>query len=302
VHTYSNFTTPPVVSLIRMADHSPVRVLADNAAMRKILAALRQPTTGFMQVPIGDGTKLDGWFIQPPNLDRSKSYPLFIHVYGEPAGQTVRDAWGGKGELWHWMLAQAGYVVVSVDCRGTKTPRGRAWRRSVYGKIGIIPPADHAAATRALLQQWSFVDPKRVGVWGWSGGGSNTLHLIFRYPELFHTAIAIAPNADQLLYDSIYQERYMGSPTANAEAYHQGSPLTHAAGLRGNLLLIHGTGDDNCHYQGTEKLMNELIRLGKDFSVMPYPMRTHAIAEGDNTVPHLYGLMTKFLATHLSNK
>jgi dipeptidyl-peptidase 4 len=299
VHTYSTFATPPVVTLVNLSTHAPIRVLADNAALRTTLAGLRAPTTGFMKVPLGDGTLLDGWYIYPPELDRSKSYPLFFHVYGEPYGQTVRDTWSGTRALWHWMLAQAGYVVVSVDCRGTKVPRGRAWRKSVYEKIGILPPAEHATAIRFLLQQWSFTDPKRVGVWGWSGGGSNTLHLIFRYPELFHTAIAVAPNPDQLLYDTIYQERYMGLPDTNAEAFREGSPITHAAGLKGNLLLIHGTGDDNGHFQGTEKLMNELIRLNKDFTVMPYPSRSHAINEGENTVPHFFGLMTKYLMTHL---
>jgi dipeptidyl-peptidase 4 len=299
VHSYSTFTTPPVVSLIRLPDHATVRVLADNAKMVATLAALRQPTTGFLKLDVGNGLVFDAWFIHPPQLNRQRKHPMLVHVYGEPAGQTVKDAWGGARGLWHWMLAQAGYLVVSVDCRGTKVPRGREFRKSVFHQIGIMPPADMAAATQAFLQRWDFADPERVGVWGWSGGGSNSLNMLFRYPELFSTAIAIAPNADQLLYDTIYQERYMGLPSDNAENYRLGSPLTHAKNFRGNLLLIHGTGDDNCHYQGTEKLMNELIRLDKDFSVMPYPMRSHAIAEGDNTVPHLYGLMTKYLATHL---
>jgi dipeptidyl-peptidase-4 len=300
VHTYSTFTAPPVVTLIRFGDHAPVRVLADNAALAARLSALRRPTTGFMRVDIGEGVALDGWFIHPPDLDPRRSYPLMFYVYGEPAGQTVRNAWGGQTGLWHWMLAQAGYLVVSVDTRGTRAPRGRAWRKSVYRQIGILPPADFAAAARALLQRWPFADPRRVGVWGWSGGGSNTLHAIFRHPDLFHTAIAVAPNADQLLYDSIYQERYMGSPSDNAEGYRLGSPITHAGQLRGNLLLIHGTGDDNGHYQGTEKLINQLVRQGKHFTVMPYPARSHALSEGDNTVAHLYTLMTRYLADHLA--
>ena len=288
-----------MTSLVQLPDHTPVRVLADNAKMVASLAALRQPTTGFVKLDIGDGLVLDAYYLHPPKLDRQRKHPMLVYVYGEPAGTTVRDAWGGSGGLWHMMLAQMGYIVVSIDCRGTKVPRGRAFRKSVFHQIGIIPPADISAATRGLLKRWDFADPERVGAWGWSGGGSNALHLIFRYPDLFRTAIAVAPNADQLLYDTIYQERYMGLPSNNAENYRLGSPLTHAKNLRGNLMLIHGTGDDNCHYQGTEKLMNELIRRDKDFSVMPYPMRTHAVAEGDNTVPHLYGVMTKYFATHL---
>jgi dipeptidyl-peptidase 4 len=150
-----------------------------------------------------------------------------------------------------------------------------------------------------LLKKWENADPARVGVWGWSGGGSNTLHAIFRFPDIFHTAIAVAPNANQLLYDSIYQERYMGSPEENAEGYRVGSPITYAEQLRGNLLLIHGTGDDNGHYQGTELLINKLIELNKRFSMMPYPARSHSLKEGKNTQTHLYTVMSEYFITHL---
>lgn len=302
VHTRSTFTTPPVVTVIGLHDHAVKRKLADNAGLVATLAAMRKPTAGFMQVDIGGGITLDGWFIQPPDLDRQRKHPVLFYVYGEPAGQTVRDRWSGQGHLWHWMLAQSGYLVVSVDTRGTHVPRGRAWRKSIYHKIGILPPQELADATHALLRRWDFADPQRVGVWGWSGGGSNALHAIFRHPELFRTAIAVAPNPDQRLYDSIYQERYMGALSDNAESYRLGSPLTHAHQLRGNLLLIHGTGDDNGHYQGSEKLVNELVRHGKDFTIMPYPARSHSLAEGDNTAVHFYGLMTRYLATHLPVK
>jgi dipeptidyl-peptidase-4 len=200
------------------------------------------------------------------------------------------------------MLAQQGYVVASIDNRGTNSPRGREWRKCVHRQIGILAPQEQAAAVRELLKQWPFVDANRVGVWGWSGGGSMSLNALFRYPDLYHTAIAVAPNADQLLYDTIYQERYMGLPADNAEGYRLGSPLAHAAGLKGDLLLIHGTGDDNGHYQGTEKLINELIALNKRFTVMPYPARSHAIDEGSNTVPHFYSLMTNYLRDHLLHR
>ena len=172
----------------------------------------------------------------------------------------------------------------------------------MHRQIGILAPQEQAAAVRELLKQWPFVDANRVGVWGWSGGGSMSLNALFRYPDLYHTAIAVAPNADQLLYDTIYQERYMGLPADNAEGYRLGSPLAHAAGLKGDLLLIHGTGDDNGHYQGTEKLINELIALNKRFTVMPYPARSHAIDEGNNTVPHFYSLMTDYLHDHLLHR
>ncbi len=299
IHRRSTFTTPPVVELIRLSDHRVMRTLTDNASLRAKLAALARPTMEFFRVDIGAGLLLDGWCMKPPELDLSRKAPLLFHVYGEPHGQTVRDAWQGPRGLWHWMLAQQGYVVASVDNRGTNTPRGREWRKCVHRRIGILAPQEQAAATRLLLKQWSFVDPTRVGIWGWSGGGSMSLNAIFRYPDLYHTAIAVAPNADQRLYDTIYQERYMGLPTDNIDGYEEGSPITHAARLQGNLLLVHGTGDDNGHYQGTELLINELIAHHKRFTVMPYPARSHAIDEGRNTVPHFYALLTNYLHDHL---
>ena len=299
VHKYSTFTTPPVVELIRLADHSVVRVLTDNAKLREKLDKLDRPSVEFFRVDIGNELLLDGWCLKPPSFNSSGKYPLMFHVYGEPHGQTVRDAWQGPRGLWHWMLAQQGYLVASVDNRGTNAPRGREWRKCVHRKIGIIAPEEQAAAARALLKRWSFADSKRVGIWGWSGGGSMSLNAIFRYPDLYHTAIAVAPNADQLLYDTIYQERYMGLPADNADGYRLGSPLTYAKQLKGNLLLVHGTGDDNGHYQGTEKLINELIAHNKRFTVMPYPARSHAINEGQNTVPHFYSLLTNYLHDHL---
>ena len=299
VHRYSTFTSPPVVELIRLADHRVVRVLSDNAKLREKLDKLDRPSVEFFRVDIGNGLLLDGWCLKPPAFDPSKKYPLMFHVYGEPHGQTVRDAWQGSRELWHWMLAQQGYLVASVDNRGTNSPRGREWRKCVHRQIGIIAPEEQAAATRALLQRWSFADSQRVGIWGWSGGGSMSLNAIFRYPELYHTAIAVAPNADQLLYDTIYQERYMGLPADNGDGYRLGSPLTYAKQLQGNLILVHGTGDDNGHYQGTEMLINELIAHNKRFSVMPYPARSHALNEGNNTVLHFYSLLTDYLQTHL---
>ena len=223
---------------------------------------------------------LDGWCIKPPELDPSKKYPLLVHVYGEPAGQTVLDQWGGDNELWHWMLAQRGYVVMSFDNRGTPAPRGRNWRKCVHHQVGILAPQEQAAALPAVLKDRPYLDPTRVGMWGWSGGGSTTLHAIFKYPDLYQTAISIAPVPNQRYYDSIYQERYMGLPGDNPEGFIQGSAINFAHQLKGNLLLIHGTGDDNCHYQTMEMLINELIRLDKPFSMMAYPNRTHAIREG----------------------
>jgi putative heme-binding domain-containing protein len=301
VHTRSNFTTPPVVELVRLSDHNAVRTLTDNAKLREKLAPLKRPEIEFTRVPIGNGVTLDGWSMKPAKVEPNAKLPLLMHVYGEPHGQTVRDSWPGPRGLWHWMLAEQGFVVASVDNRGTNVPRGREWRKSVHRKIGIVAPTEQAAAVRELLKRWPFVDPTRVGSWGWSGGGSMSLNALLRYPELYRTAVAIAPVADQRLYDTIYQERYMGLPAGNATGYRDGSPITHCGKLRGNLLLVHGTGDDNCHYQGTERLMEELIAKGKRFSVLPYPNRTHAIKEGRNTDQHLMEAMTRFLLDNLKS-
>jgi dipeptidyl-peptidase-4 len=202
--------------------------------------------------------------------------------------------------LWHQMLSQQGYFVMSVDNRGTAAPRGRGWRKVVYRQIGVLAPKEQAAAVGKVLEERPYLDPERVGVWGASGGGSMTLNAMFKHPELYKAGIAVAPVPDQLYYDTIYQERYMGLPKDNEEGFREGSPINFAGQLQGDLLLIHGTGDDNVHYQGSERLVNELIRLNKPFEMMSYPNRTHAIREGENTVLHLRSLMTRFLMEHLT--
>lgn len=301
VHTYSAFSRRPTVQLITLPDHKHVRLLVSNPKLCVALAALKQPTAEFLRLDIGNDVQLDAWCLKPPDFDANavKKYPLLIHVYGEPHGQTVRDVWNSKYGLWHRMLAQQGYIVASVDNRGTMSPRGREFRKVVHRQVGILHPTEQAAAAREMLKHWPQADPDRVGIWGWSGGGSSSLHAIFQFPDLYRTAIAVAPVPNQKLYDTIYQERYMGLPADNAEGFTKGSPITHAKNLKGNLLIVHGTGDDNCHYQGVELLMNELIAHNKPFSLMAYPNRSHAISEGQNTTRHLFSLMTEYLHRHL---
>lgn len=298
-HTYSSLARPPVVELVALPGHEVARTLVDNAATRAKLDALAGDPGEFFRVDIGGGVGLDGWAIKPPGFDPSKRYPLLMHVYGEPAGQTVLDRWGGRNYLWHRMLAQRGFVVASVDNRGTPAPRGRAWRKCIYRQVGVLASDDQAAALRALEARWAFVDPARVGIWGWSGGGSMSLNAIFRHPDLYRTAVAVAFVSDQRLYDTIYQERYMGLPADNPDGYRDGSPITFADRLRGDLLLIHGTGDDNCHYQSCERLVDRLIAANKPFAMMAYPNRSHGISEGANTSRHVYETMTRFLERSL---
>jgi dipeptidyl-peptidase-4 len=298
VHTWSSFGTPPTVELITLPDHRRVRVLQDNAELRARMAALELGVREFFRVDIGDGVKLDGWMIKPPGFDQSKKYPVLFEVYGEPAAQTVTDSWGGDGFLWHLMLSQMGYIVVSVDNRGTPAPRGRAWRKAIYKKMGVLNPADQAAAAR-VIAKWPFVDSRRLGVWGWSGGGSTTLNVMFRTPDVYRMGMAVAPVSDLHYYDTIYQERYVGLPQENPEVYRVGSPVTFAGQLKGDLLVVHGSGDDNVHYQNTEALVNALVKANKPFQLMVYPNRTHCICEGEGTSIHLYSLLTRYLTEHL---
>jgi dipeptidyl-peptidase 4 len=299
IHRYSAFETVPTTALVRLPKHERIRFLSENKALRGKIERLEKIRSEFFRVDIGDGVSLDGWCLFPSGFDPSAKYPLFVYVYGEPAGQTVLDRWGGSNDLWHRMLAQNGYVVMSFDNRGTPSPRGRAWRKVVFRQVGILAPKNQAAAVKEVIRTRPYLDKDRVGIWGWSGGGSMTLNAILKFPELYKTAIAVAPVANQRYYDTIYQERYMGLPGDNVEGFRQGSPISFAHQLRGNLLLIHGTGDDNCHYQGTEALINELIRHNKPFTMMAYPNRSHAIYEGHNTTLHLRELMTRYLKENL---
>jgi len=277
-HTYSKFDEPGISDLVNIPEHKSVRAFQTNADLKAKVCALLCGRTELIQVDIGNGVKLDGWLIKPSHFDENKKYPLILYVYGEPASTTVNDSWGGTGRLLLAALADDGYLVGSFDNRGTPAPKGREWRKIVYGSVGVLASKDQAAAVRALAASRPYVDLERVGVYGWSGGGSMTLNLMFRSPELFKVGVAGAPVPDQTLYDSIYQERYMGLPDKNAQGYKDGSPITFTSGLKGKLLIIHGTGDDNVHFQGTQRQLNKLIELNKQFRFMEYPNRRHGIA------------------------
>jgi len=274
IHSYSSFNKPKLIEMVNLPGHASARVLEDNSELREKFSKIKRGSAEFFKIDIGDNVLLDGWCIKPSGFDPQKKYPLFIYVYGEPAGQTVMDSWKGNTFLWHTMIAEQGYVVVSMDNRGTPAPRGRKWRKSIYRQIGILASADQAAAVRVITAEWPFIDASRVGVWGWSGGGSMSLNAIFRYPDLYHTAMAVAFVSNQLNYDTIYQERYMGLPDDNEEGFKNGSPITFAKQLQGNLLIVYGTGDDNCHFQNCQVLINELIEHNKHFTMMTYPNRT----------------------------
>jgi dipeptidyl-peptidase-4 len=298
-HTWSRMDRLPVTDVVALPAHRALRALTDPSALQATLTPVLMPAAEFFTVDVGGGVALDGWMLKPSTFDPSKKYPVIVHVYGEPAGLTVTDRWGGGRMLFHRALAEAGYLVVSFDNRGTPAPKGAAWRKVIYGTVGDLSSKEQAAAIRALAARHSFFDSDRVGIWGWSGGGSNTLNAMFRFPDVYKVGVSVAPVPDQKLYDTIYQERYMGLPQSNAEGYRIGSSINFADGLKGRLLVVHGSGDDNVHYQGTERLVNRLVELGKPFDLMVYPNRTHAISEGPGTTTHVYQLIARHFVEHL---
>lgn len=296
IQVHQNSETPPVYMLVNVAEGKVIKILEDNHDLKTKYAALGLNPKEFISVNIGD-VSLDAYMIKPPGFDPAKKYPLLFYVYGEPAGATVQDSW--DGDLWNQYMAQSGYIVMSVDNRGTKTPRGRDWHKSIYKQIGILASEDQSKAALKIFSTYPFIDTSRVGIWGWSGGGQMTLNCMFRYPKIYKTGLAVSFVSDQRLYDATYQERYMGLLHDNEKGYHDGSPINFAAGLEGKLMIIHGTGDDNVHYQSFEWLVNELIKNNKQFDMMSYPMRAHGIYEGENTTLHLRKTMERFWKKNL---
>ena len=293
-HSFSNYYTSPLNEWVSLPDHKPFK--AEDDISKKIKPEEKAKSNiSFFKITTEEGVTMDGWMVKPKNFDSTMKYPVVFYVYGEPAATTVNDAYGAAHNfLYTGDMTEEGYVQVSLDNRGTPSPKGREWRKSIYKKIGQLNIRDQALGAKEVLK-WNFMDTTRVAVWGWSGGGSSTLNLMFQYPNEYKTGISIAPVTSSLLYDNIYTERYMGLPGENMDDYKKGAALTHAKNLDGNLLVMHGTGDDNVHYQNVEMLINELVKNGKMFQMMSYPNRTHSISEGQGTFQHLAKTYSKFL-------
>ena len=296
-HTYTSITVPRLTEWMNLSTGNPLTMDGSLSNQLAKVKLVKQPAE-FFKIKTEDGIELDGWMKKPDNFDATKKYPVVFYVYGEPASATVTDTYGvDRNSNYSGNMAADGYIYISLDNRGAPAPKGREWRKSIYKNIGILNIRDQAMGAKKILE-WPFIDKDRVAVHGWSGGGSSTLNLMFQYPEIYKTGIAVAAVGNQLTYDNIYQERYMGSPLKSTEAYVKGSPISHVKGLKGDLLYIHGTGDDNVHYQNAEMLINELVKNGKVFQMMSYPNRTHGISEGEGTSAHLRLIFTKFLREH----
>jgi len=295
-HSFSNYYTPTAKEWISLPDHS---ALDGHKVYHAVEAAdSTKSNLSFFKIKTEDGVEMDAWMAKPKHFDPAKKYPVLFYVYTEPAGQNVKDIYGiGDNDLYVGNMAEDGYIYISIDNRGTPAPKGAAWRKCIYRKIGLLNIHDQAMAAKEILK-WPFVDTSRIAVWGWSGGGSATLNLMFQHPEIYKTGIAIAAVANQLTYDNIYQERYMGLPQENRDDFVKGSPMSYAKNLRGNLLYVHGTGDDNVHYNNAEMLINELVKYDRPFQLMIYPNRTHSISEGPGTREHLKALYTSYLKEH----
>lgn len=295
LHSFSNHNTPMVTEWIGLPKSKP---LSNSVSFDKNIKSDTAIHVEYIKIKTADNVELDAWVNKPSNFDPSKKYPLVVYVYGEPAATTIDDVYGNHDNfLFNGSMSEEGYIQLALDNRGTPSLKGAEWRKAIYRRNGQINIRDMAMGVKKFISN-SFIDKERVAVWGWSGGGSSTLNLMFQYPEIFKTGVAIAPVTNLLYYDNIYTERYMGLPQENMEDFVKGSAVNYAKNLKGNLLLIHGSGDDNVHYSNAEALINELVKYNKPFQFMEYPNRTHNISEGEGTSWHLSNTYTNFIRTY----
>ncbi len=292
INYYSSVTMPVVVTL-HDATGKLIRTLEDNHALKEKVAAYGVGPKEFFTFTTSDGVKLNGWMLKPLGFDPAKKYPVFFNIYGGPGSQSVRDNWSYG---WNEMLAQRGYIVVSVDNRGTGA-RGEAFQKITYGQLGEYETHDQIEAAK-YLGSLPYVDSSRIGVFGWSYGGFMAASCLFKGHGVFKMGISVAPVTSWRYYDTIYTERYMGLPQDNAKGYDDNSPINFCDELEGKYLLIHGTADDNVHFQNSVELMEALIQAGKQFEVQIYPDKNHGIY-GGNTRYHLYTRMTEFIEENL---
>lgn len=294
INTWSNANTP-YLTTINDNKGKEVRVLEDNQTVVKRMAEYSISNKEFFKVKI-NGQELNAWSIKPVDFDVTKKYPLFMFVYGGDGNQTVMDAYDSFNTFWYQHLASKGYVVISVDNRGTEG-RGAEFRKSIYKQLGKFETEDQIEVAK-YFSILPYIDGSRIGIFGWSFGGYLSTSCLLKGADVFKTAIAVAPVTNWRYYDNIYTERYMQTPQENAQGYDDNSPINHVEKLKGNYLLIHGMADDNVHYQNTTEMINALIKANKQFTQFSYPNKNHGIS-GGNTRLHLYNLMTNFIINNL---
>lgn len=294
INTWSNANTPYVV-FINDNKGKEVRLLEDNQSIVKRMAEYSIANKEFFKVKI-NGQDLNAWSIKPVDFDSTKKYPLFMFVYGGDGNQTVMDEYDSFNDFWYQHLASKGYIVISVDNRGTEG-RGAEFRKSIYKQLGKYETEDQIEVAK-YFSTLPYIDGSRIGIFGWSFGGYLSTSCLLKGADVFKTAIAVAPVTNWRYYDNIYTERYMQTPQENAQGYDDNSPINHVEKLKGNYLLIHGMADDNVHYQNTTEMINALIKANKQFTQFSYPNKNHGIS-GGNTRLHLYNLMTNFIINNL---
>lgn len=296
IETFSAPQSPSVYTL-HEGDGEEVRILEDNQKLQQTLSQYRLPKKEFMKIPLPQA-ELNAYMLKPHDFDSSKKYPVLFYVYGGPGSQTVSKRFtSGNRPNWHRYLTEQGYIVVSVDNRGTGA-RGRDFEKQVYKKLGQYEVEDQIDAAKYLLEEHDYLDDTRVGIWGWSYGGYMSSLVLAQGSDVFSTAIAVAPVTSWRFYDTIYTERFMQTPQMNPEGYEKGAPLTYADQITGDYLLVHGTGDDNVHFQNAVRMVNKLVEEDISFETMYYPNRSHGIY-GGNTRKHLYEMLNRFIIENL---
>ena len=295
INSFTTISTPPVFTVNR-SDGSLLRLLQDNAQLKQTISDFNYVKPEFFNITAEDGTILNGWMMKPADFDPAKKYPLFMYVYGGPGSQTVTHRWNTFNGAWFQLLTQMGYIVVSVDNRGTGG-RGEEFKKLTYQQLGKFEALDQIEAARKLSER-SYIDGKRMAIFGWSYGGYLSSLCLALGADVFDAAIAVAPVTTWRFYDTIYTERYMRTPQENPDGYDNNSPINHVENIKGAYLLVHGSSDDNVHYQNTMEMAKELINAEVDFEMMIYPNNNHGIA-GGNARFHLYRLMTDFLERNI---
>ena len=295
INQYSNANTPYYFSLFD-AKGNEVRMLKDNSNLNNSLAEYALSQKEFFNFKTTEGIDLNGWMMKPHNFDETKQYPVFMYLYGGPGSQQVTDSWGGSNFLWYQMLTQQGYIVACVDNRGTGA-RGSEFKKCTYQQLGKLETEDQIEANR-YLAKLPYVDGSRIGIFGWSYGGYMSSLCLLKGADEFKMAIAVAPVTNWRYYDTIYTERYMRTPQENAAGYDDNSPINHVEKLKGKYLLVHGSADDNVHYQNTMEMTNALVNANKQFDLFIYPNKNHGIY-GGYTRLHLFTKMTNFIKENL---